>query len=576
MSAIAAGCDPGPVASRTPRLLPHLVVAAGVLIALAFWVQPAGQVSVDEGVAVAQARAVARGSWGVDHPLEAIDPSGAAFALRDGVRTGGGYVFFAKHPAYPALLSVADRAAGTAGMVGLSVMGVLAAGAAAAALARRLDPRLAVPALYATALASPLLFDSTLVIAHGVGAAAAGLAALAVVRHHERQQALTGWLALAGVATAATVMLRGEGVLLAGSACVVVGAIAIARRSSRWAIVAGALAGSTGTAFLVDRWWAARILGRGITLPGATADSVSWVRARLDGLATTLLQTSYGGGRAAALLLGGAVALVVAAVALRRGGSSARLAGPAALAASVLVAAWGVLTDPGPVPGLLVAFPTLWFGLCAGRWTDAPLARALVGVAAVFAIAVAATQYRQGGGYEWGFRYVALALPLVVPVALLGLVRALDAAGDRSTRLVVGGALGAIALILSAVGLVTRLDTGRAATRLGDAIIATAPSSHLGPDDRDGRPVVLSTELAVPQATSRILDDARWLRLYDLSAREAGAYVPRLLAAGIDRFSYVTFDPADQATAPSGTAIASRARVGAWTILVLTPRMAGP
>ncbi|HJR24340.1 MAG TPA: hypothetical protein VJ804_02625, partial [Acidimicrobiales bacterium] len=148
------------MAARAPRLLPHVLVAGAILLAVAWWTGADGQVSVDEGVAVKQAEAVADGTWVLPHPLEVADPDGSAFPLRFATRTDDGYVPFAKHPLYPAVLSVADRVGGVRAMVGLSLVGVLGAAVAAAALARRLDPRLPVPTVYAVALGSPLLFDS--------------------------------------------------------------------------------------------------------------------------------------------------------------------------------------------------------------------------------------------------------------------------------------------------------------------------------------------------------------------------------------------------------------------------------
>jgi hypothetical protein len=570
MSAAAAGCDPAGVARRVPQLLPHLLIAAALLVGLALWAHADGQVTMDEGVAVVQARAVHHGSWAVADPLAGVDPTGEAFPLRATTPIPGGYAPFARHPLYPALLSVADRAAGTTGMVGLSILGTLGAAAAAAALARRLDPRLPVPTLYVTALASPLLFDSTLVLAHTLGAAAAGAAAVGLVRHHESAHSASPWLAAVAAATAATVLLRGEGLLLALAATAVFAVLAAARRSRPWALVAATLAGATGLAIVVDQWWEGRIVGHGIALPGPPSEAVSWLHARIDALSTTTLRADYGGGRTPALLVAGAALLLVAAVALRRGTGGGRIAVPAAVAGAALVAVWSTATSPSPVPGLLLAFPALWVGLVAGRWADVPLARGLVLVAGLFAVAVAATQYRQGGGYEWGARYVALALPLVVPVAVLGLLRAAQAAGERGAGRALGVALAVVTVALAGVGVAARRDAGTSADRLGRAIVATAPASHLGAEDEDGRPIVLSSEFAVPQATTAVFDDARWLQLYDAEIRgEAAGYVRRLLTTGVDRFTFVTLHPDRASELLAGTIETSRRQVGAWTLIVV-------
>ena len=92
----------------------------------------------------------------------------------------------AKHPLYPVLLAAADRLGGVTGMVLLSLAGTVAAAGLAAVLARRLDPALVRPDLWMVGLASPLLFDGFLVIAHTLGAALAAAAVLLALRAVER------------------------------------------------------------------------------------------------------------------------------------------------------------------------------------------------------------------------------------------------------------------------------------------------------------------------------------------------------------------------------------------------------
>src|SRR4029450_12481256 len=78
-----------------------------------------------------------------------------------------------------------DRGFGLGGMVLASVVGTVAAAAVAGLLARRVVPELAALAVWATGLATPLFFDSWLVIAHTLGAALVGAAVLSVVRARE-------------------------------------------------------------------------------------------------------------------------------------------------------------------------------------------------------------------------------------------------------------------------------------------------------------------------------------------------------------------------------------------------------
>src|SRR5690606_2052230 len=79
------------------------------------------------------------------------------------------------------------------------------------------------------------------------------------------------------------------------------------------------------------------------------------------------------------------------------------------------------------VPGILAACPVLAAGLAALRWQRLePDRRALAVFVGAYAGAVIATQYPQGGGTEWGGRFLAPVLvagvALAVP-ALVGLAR---------------------------------------------------------------------------------------------------------------------------------------------------------
>jgi len=65
----------------------------------------------------------------------------------------------------------------------------------------------------------------------------------------------------------------------------------------------------------------------------------------------------------------------------------------------------------------------------------------MVAVAGVFAGAVAVTQYRGAGGFEWGWRYVAIALPLVVPTIAVALMSLRDRIGPRPASQTVGAVI---------------------------------------------------------------------------------------------------------------------------------------
>ncbi|MDP1795536.1 MAG: hypothetical protein Q8K63_15470, partial [Acidimicrobiales bacterium] len=77
------------------------------------------------------------------------------------------------------------------------------------------------------------------------------------------------------------------------------------------------------------------------------------------------------------------------------------------------------------VPGLFVAAPIVWAGLWAAAAAQGAkslrLDGRLVAIVGAFTLAVLATQYARGGGVEWGGRFFALALPVVVSIAVAGL-----------------------------------------------------------------------------------------------------------------------------------------------------------
>ena len=164
----------------------HLAALALALVGVTFLVGWNAPFSADEGAAAAQARLLSEGDgWSMPHPFPEVDPTGDAFPLARSTETEGGWAPFAKHPTYALLLAGADGAGGVPAMVLVSLAGTVAAAGVASALAGRLDRSLARPALWVTGLASPLVFDAHLLMAHTLAAAAAGGATLcrAAVAH---------------------------------------------------------------------------------------------------------------------------------------------------------------------------------------------------------------------------------------------------------------------------------------------------------------------------------------------------------------------------------------------------------
>ncbi len=539
--------SPAPLAGRSPRWarrvwdLPvwaHLLGLAAILLLLVPVVGPSESFIADEGAAMIQARSLeSGGGWIVEHPLPEVDPDGAWYPVVNAEHGRNGFAPLAKHPAYPLLLAGASRLGGVGGMVLLSLAGTLAAAGLAAALARRIDRALARPALWTVGLASPLLFDGYLVMGHTLSAAAATAAVLAaVVAIQDRRPAVALFVA---PAVAGAVLLRGEAFLFAAALVLVTGLLALARRSYRIpaAVVAVTAAVAAVGARLVEEMWISAIVGEAVsaTTIGVPAAGEGFVRGRYDGFLLTWLTPGYRtqGSLVLALLVMMA-ALAWGALRVRRHPEGrAAILGAAAVAAGAAVVAL-VVAPSNVVPGLLLAFPLATAGILAlRRDLFADLGMLVAGATAgVFALAVIATQYSIGGTGEWGWRYFALAVPMVVPLFLAAL-RLQGRALAADVRRIVAGALVVCSAALSvmAVNALRVNHDGKAdlVARLEQAGRATG----------DDRPVVVTTWIGASRLAWPTFEDNRWLFVPE---EDVGTATGRLAAAGVDRFVFLTTD----------------------------------
>jgi hypothetical protein len=548
-----------------------------ILVALMAAVGTGASFSADEGAAITQAKSLARGDgWIVPHPLPQADPDGANYPLELSAKGPRGVSPFAKHPLYAIVLAGAERVGGVTAMVALSMLGTLAAAAVAAALASRVGgPGLARPALWAVGLGTPLLFDGYLVIAHTLGAALAGAAVLVAAVAVDRRKPILA-AAVAPLAAAA-VLLRTEALLFALALGLTAAVVGLRRPGrSRWtaAVVAGAAVGGAGLAALAERSWAAAVVGGDVlSTGGGPSAGGAFVPTRIRAFVLTWLRPTYEGGPVDVFLVVMAVALVLAVVAARRrpeDDGPVRLLAVAAAAASVLAL---VVSSGAIVPGLLVACPLALAGLASFRRSvvagAAPYGTLAGGTFAGFAVAVLATQYATGGSGEWGGRYFALGLPILVPLALVGLHRL----GQRLTpggRRVSTAALLVCSLSLSVMAVGALRQTHRFTGDLVAAVDRTALAA--GPSTPgDDRPVILSTTPVLPRVAWATFHRQRWL--LD-SSDDLSDVVGRLRGAGVARIAIVSSRPADvllRQVGPGVTVVSADAwaeRVG-WRVLVL-------
>lgn len=515
----------------------HLLGLALVLLALVPVVGTDASFSSDEGAAIIQGRSLASGDgWIVPHPMPEVDPEGRMYPLVSAERGSNGFAPLAKHPVYSVLVAGAGWLAGVTGMVLLSVAGTVGAAGLAAALAARVDPVLSRATIWVVGLASPLFFDSFLIMGHTLAAALVTGATLCAVRAiADRRPAMA--LAVFPFAGGA-VLLRTEAVLFALSLATVAVIVALRDRARLHAcMVAGAALVAVAASRYIETAWFVRIVGdvpAALRIP-APIGAEGFLQGRLESFVITWLLPGYDASPVPIMLLLAMVAGVVATAfeARREPSTPGRVLAPAAFAACAAVAA--VVVGPAAVvPGLLVAFPVLTAGLLVLRrpLLRDPGASLAMATSAVFALGVVATQYSTGGTGEWGGRYFALAIPVVVPVLLFGLHRH----GQGMERVARRGAAGAL-LLCSVALTVTALLSLRTNHREMAGMVAMVERAQeaAGP----GRPVVTTWQAAARYSWA-IFDRGPWLLVErpDIDElRESLAW------AGTDRFVFLTVNP---------------------------------
>jgi hypothetical protein len=437
-----------------------------VLLGLLLWIDN-GYVAVpDEGIYSAQAANLADGAWASPRPWPEIDTTGDFTGLVGAQIVGTDQIPYSRHPAYPLLLVVGYWPGGQAGMLLLSVLGTWSAAVAAGLIARRLKPAYGVCAMWITGIASPLIFDAYLVVAHSIAAALAGFAFLGL------DQALKGRakaLLYALPAIVGMVLLRSEGVLLAFALGAAIGLSAFRFRrlrpiglSLRTASIGAVVSLVGAVTYVMDTRWAKAISG----VAGYGTDVSELVLGDRTGPASAawiMLANPTSGSWLNADLWRPLTALftILAAVAFRFLPKQ-QLLPLALLLAAAVMAVVQLFSTPDFVSGLFAAFPLLPAGLLLLTRTDLrkPLVTRALLSTGLFVVAVVLTTYSEGGAAEWGGRFLHLLLPILVPLAVAGL-----AAGgsrlDRPSRLLASSSLAVVCICLSTTALRANHDSRR-------------------------------------------------------------------------------------------------------------------
>jgi hypothetical protein len=528
---------------RAP-LVVHVIALLVVLVVGFALTAPRVAYSSDEAAALVQARQLESGAgWYYRYPWASIDPEDAARPFVRGDAGTKGVAPYAKHPLYPVLLAGAIRIGGEDGVSALGVAATIAAALVAAMATRLLDPRFDRVALWLVGFGSPLLFDTFLVLAHGLAAASAGLAAVAAVVAAGREGSTARRIVALGVmvvALAAAAMLRTEAVFLGPSVAATAAVLVVFRRLSpaRGTVVAVLAVAGSGAGWLIDHELARAIVGT--AYPGvANVGPSSWLSGRISAVQTTWFSPSYVGNRAGDFLLVlGWLLLTVGAVVVRRGRDRPQLVVGLMGAAAACYIAGAIVRPPGAIPGLAMAFPVGWFLLwLTGRRVHEGLrAPMLAGIAALSAVAVVLTEYSIGGGVEWGGRYFAFILPVAVPVLLVGAAAAIERQRGDVRRIVVAS-LTVVSLVTAALALQAVRHTHEITTRLLDGIAVEAEIAGRGGSLE--RPVIVSSNRLLPQIASRDFDRYDWVVP---NAENLGRYSDRLVDAGVRRVVLVSGD----------------------------------
>jgi hypothetical protein len=526
----------------------HAVLLAIALAAILPITRPGVAYTSDEGAAILQARLLRNtGDWIETYPLQAVDPTGAARPFPKAAVGSKGLAPYAKHPAYPLLLAAVDG--GWLGLYAVGLVGTVLAALGAAVLAQQVRRAPAVLTLWVVGLGTPLFFDTFVVLAHTLAAAAAVWAVVAAARFVDRPG---GRMAVAAaVSVIACAFLRSEGVLFAVALAAGLAVVGVRTRRFRSAVPLAAIVGASGIAVRFAESVAGHaILGGGTTVVTSPVATVGFLDGRLDALRATWFTASYDAPRSSdALLFAACIAIASAAVLLRLG-RARRGAAVLAVVATIAIVGRALQGLPDAVPGLALAFPVGWGGawLLRGHHLRGVVESLAITTVAVFVGFVLATQYSFGGGVEWGGRFFALAIPVATPFLLLALRDAVAAAFGRrgwtiavALTVICSAALGVLAvqaLRRTHIDTTVALDSTRAAAhRAGNPRLAGGE-----------RPIVVTTMRLYPQIVWPVYFDYRWAAP---EREDLASLVCRLAGAGVERLVLATPTPTEDLRAIS-------------------------
>jgi hypothetical protein len=161
----------------------------------------------------------------------------------------------------------------------------------------------------------------------------------------------------------------------------------------------------------------------------------------------------------------------------------------------------------------------------------------LASVVVLFAVAVLVTQYSGGGGREWGWRYFSVALPVVIPLALLVIVEGGQRLVARD-RVVLGRLLVAVCLAVSVLAVLALRQTRTDNREIVDGIRASYTAT---PAADGGKPVVVTTQWGtIDRFSWDHVDETRWLVVSPDNRSHVGLFLDRIARLGVGQITFVT------------------------------------
>lgn len=484
-----------------------------------------GFVSADEQVAHEQVDFLAEGRWVAPMPEPVIDPGGRWNPL-NGVSNGDGvYAPYAKHPAFPLLLVPLDALAGRTGRfltVGLgAVLSALVVGIGA----ERRRVGAGHPTFWLMLLGTPMLLHATVLWAHSLAIASAGLAMLGVQELYLVDRRTAQASAMIGAGLVGGVALRSDALLFFVLCGATIGLLGLRKRSWTEMCIGGGVAVTTVALYWLEARWRLEILGpsssTGLSVPSEPMFDLE-VRSVL---VIKWLIGNDAGPIGTFRVLGLGIFLFELSRARRQA------VGPRNIVLGIGVVCFVASLGAGSTYSFLVTAPLVILGLAMIQAFDR-LVQFTAVLTITFFTAIVLTSYEAAGGGDWGGRYLSLLLAPLVMIAGPAVHRAWT---DQRLRNVV--IAGGVASMTIAAGILVHV---RDARELSDQVLSDSIEQIGQISEPDA--IVVITDARIARLLGETETDRRLFQVPPDELADFGS------ALGLDPIEIVVFDlmrPAD-------------------------------